>query len=131
MSRRFTIDPNKPFFIYDTPGDWQATVIHWSIFDVRGDYIGFVRNEAYDVYTAYGEWIGNLISDGRIVRNRHADRPPLLKQLPPKPEKPKLPASAPLQMLPAELGYSMLDVLDYDPDIFKRMSDLTPDAGEE
>ena len=25
MSRRFVIDPNKPFYIFDTAGDWQAT----------------------------------------------------------------------------------------------------------
>lgn len=129
--RKFDIDPNKPFFIYDTPGDWHATMLNWSIFDLRGDYIGFVRNENYDVYTTSGEWIGNLIKDGRIVRNRNADRPPLLKQVPPKPPKPQLPARSPLPPLTGDIGYSYVDVLEWDPDIFKRLSDLTPDAGEE
>ena len=93
MSRRFTIDPTKPFFIFDTAGEWHATVLGWYIFDLRGDYIGFVRNEGYDVYTTSGEWIGNLYKDGRIIRQRSADRPPLLKHVPPKPPKPKLPAA--------------------------------------
>jgi hypothetical protein len=31
----------------------------------------------------------------------------------------------------AELGFDRVDVLDWDPDIFKRLSDLTPDSGEE
>ncbi|HVU11291.1 MAG TPA: hypothetical protein VHD90_08435 [Phototrophicaceae bacterium] len=131
MSRRFTINPEKPFFIFDTAGEWHATALGWSIFDGRGDYIGFIRNEAYDVYTTSGEWIGNIIADGRIIRNRNVDRPPLLKKLPPKPPKPKLPSRAPLAPLPGDLGFSKLDVLEWDPEIFKRVSDLIPDAGED
>ncbi len=131
MSRRFTIDPAKPFFIFDTAGEWHATALNWYIFDQRGDYIGFIRNESYDVYTTSGEWIGSLYADGRIIRNRNVDRPPLLKQLPAKPPKPKLPARSPLAPLPGDLGFSKLDVLEWDPEIFKRISDLTPDAGEE
>lgn len=131
MSRKFTIDPNKFFFIYDTPGDWHGTVLNWAIFDLRGDYIGFVRNENYDVFTQSGEWIGNLYPDGRIIRNRNVDRPPLLKTLPPKPAKPKLPARAPLPPITGDLGYSKMDVLEWDPDVFKKLSDLVPDAGEE
>ncbi len=131
--RKFTIDPTKPFFIYDTPGDWHATMLNWAIFDLRGDYIGFVRNDIYDVYTTSGEWIGNLIKDGRITRNRNVDRPPLLKQseLPKKPVKPQLPARAPLPPLTGDMSYSYIDVLEWDPDVFKRLSDLTPDAGDE
>ncbi len=109
MSRRFTINPEKPFFIFDTAGEWHATALGWSIFDGRGDYIGFIR----------------------IIRNKNVDRPPLLKKLPPKPPKPKLPSRAPLASLPGELGFSKIDVLEWDPEIFKRVSDLIPDAGED
>lgn len=131
MARRFAIDPNKPFFIYDTRGEWHATVLHWYIFDGRGDYIGFVRNESYDVYTSSGEWIGQILHDGRIVRNKNVDRPPLLKKLPPKPPKANLPPRAPLPPMNVELGFSRIDVLEWDPEIFKRLSDLVPDQGEE
>lgn len=131
MSRRFTIDPTKPFFIYDTGGEWHATAFEWNIFDGRGDYIGFIRNEGYDVYTTSGEWIGNIVADGRIIRNKNVDRPPLLKKLPPKPPKPKLPPRAPLPPMTAELGFSKVDVLEWDPEVFKRISDLVADAGEE
>lgn len=131
MSRKFTIDPAKPFFLFDTAGEWHATVLNTYIFDVRGDYIGFIRNEAFDVYTQVGEWIGNIYQDGRIIRHRNAERPPLLKDVPPKPPKPKLPASAPLPPQTGDLGYSRIDVLEWDADIFKRLSDLVPDAGEE
>ena len=125
MARRFAIDPNKPFFIYDTRGEWHATVLQWYVFDGRGDYVGFVRNESYDVYTISGEWIGQIFHDGRIVRNKNVDRPPLLKKLPPKPSRAKLPP------MNAELGFSRMDVLEWDPEIFKRLSDLVPDQGEE
>lgn len=133
MSRKFVIDPNKPWFIFDTGGDWLATKIGEYIYDGRGDYIGFVKTEKYDVYTKYGEWIGNLFPDGRIIRKRSAPRPPLLKpsELPPKPAKPKMPGRAPLPPLNGDLGYDKIDVLEWDPDIFKRVSDLAPDAGEE
>jgi hypothetical protein len=131
MARKFTIDPNKFFFIFDTAGDWHGTVFNWAIFDLRGDYIGFVRNENYDVFTQSGEWIGNLYPDGRIIRNRNVDRPPLLKNLPPKPAKPKLPPRAPLPPINGDLGYSRMDVLEWDPEVFKKLSDLVPDAGEE
>ncbi|PJF27806.1 MAG: hypothetical protein CUN53_02655 [Phototrophicales bacterium] len=135
MSRRFTIDPKKPFFIYDTPGDWQGVVLSNFIFDPRGDYIGFIieeKPEVYDVYTASGEWIGYLIPDGRIVRKRTSDRRPLLKKLPPKPAKPNpFPSRAPLPPQTADLGFDRIDVLEWDPEIFKRLSDLIPDAGEE
>jgi hypothetical protein len=129
MSRPFVIDPNKPFYIYDTAGDWQAIKFGYFIFDTRGEYIGFCINDVHDVYTAGGEWIGNLIPDGRIVRKRTAPRLPLYKHLPPKPAKPeKLPARAPLPPQTADLGFDKIDVLEWDPEIFKRLSDLTPDA---
>lgn len=128
-SRKFVIDPQKPFFIFDTAGDWHATKLGSYLFDPRGDYIGFVLGEDYNVYTQYGEWIGNLYPDGRIIRRRSAPRPPLLKQLPPKPPKPdKLPARPPLPPQNAELGFDKIDALEWDPEVFKRVSDLKPDA---
>lgn len=129
MSRRLTIDPNKPWFVFDTAGDWHATKLGNYLFDPRGEYIGFVMGENYDVYTASGEWIGQLYHDGRIIRKRSAARQPLLKTLPPKPTKPeKLPARAPLPPQTGELGFDKIDVLEWDPEIFKRLSDFTPDA---
>lgn len=129
--RRFTIDPTKFFYVYDTRGDWHATILNNNIWDTRGDYIGFIRDEdgeGYEVFTTVGEWIGYLIQDGRIVRKRTAEKRPLLKEKVEKPPKPeKLPARAPLPPMTADLGFTLLDVLDWDPEIFKRLSDLVPD----
>jgi hypothetical protein len=44
----------------------------------------------------------------------------------PKPD--RFPARAPLPPQNAELGFDKIDVLEEDPNIFKRISDLTPDA---
>lgn len=124
----FVIDPQKPFFIFDSKGEWHATLINGCLWDARGEYIGFVRSDAYDVYTAYGEWIGNLTRDGRIVRRRVVERQPLLKIKRLRPEKPKnLPAHAPLPPQHSELAHTMIDVLDWDPDVFKHIPDLKTD----
>jgi hypothetical protein len=127
--RQFKIDPAKPFFIFDTAGDWHGTKMGHYIFDSRGEYIGFVIGDTYNVYTTSGEWIGNLYPDGRVIRKRSADRPPLLQSLPPKPPKPaNLPARAPLPPQNAELGFDKIDVLEWNPEVFKQLSDLTPDS---
>lgn len=131
-TRKFTIDPAKNFFIYNTAGEWLATKMGVYIFDVRGDYIGYVLTDDHDVYTTSGEWIGNLYPDGRIIRKRNYTRRPLMKDLPPKPAKPeKLPSRAPLQQIPGDLGYDKVDVMEWDEEVFKRLSDLIPDAGED
>ena len=128
MLKKPNIDPEKPFFIYDTRGDWHATLIGSNLWDPRGEYIGFVLGDNYKVYTAQGEHIGDLAHDGRIIRKKHFDRPTLLADLPPVPPKPaKLPARAPLPPMFGELGFNVIDVLDWDPDIFKVVSDLKPD----
>ena len=130
--RKFAIDPEKHFFIYTTGGDWVGTKYGIYLFDQRGDYIGFVLTDVFDVYTTSGEWIGNLWPDGRIIRKRTVGRRPLLKKLPPKPPKPtNFPSRAPLPRTPGELGFDKIDVLEWDEEVFKRLSDLIPDAGED
>jgi hypothetical protein len=130
VSKAFKIDTNKPFFIFDTHGEWHATLIGGCIWDCRGEYVGFVRGENYDVYTEFGEWIGNLTKDGRIIRKRVLnERRPVFKDRPQRPAaKPKnLPPRAPLPPLTGDLGYHMIDVLDWDPDAFKNVPDLKDD----
>lgn len=115
----------KPFFIFDTHGDWHATKIGNVIWSSRGEYIGYVEGE--DVYKRDGEWIGRLSKDGRILKKRSEMRRELHPNPLPAPAKPQLPARAPLPPMMAELNFSTVDVLDEDPDIFKKISDLRPD----
>jgi hypothetical protein len=116
----------KPYFIFDTYGDWHATKLGNHIFDTRGEYIGFLEGE--DVYTADGEWVGRLSRDNRIIRKRTEQRRPLHPSPPPRPPKPDdLPARAPLAPMPSELTFDLIDVLEEDPETFKRISDLRKD----
>lgn len=127
MAGKFIIDPNKPFFIFDTRGDVHGIKQGDYLYDMRGEYIGYVRGDIYDVYTASGEWIGNLFPDGRIVRKRNADRRLLDPDRPEKQPKIRVTARVPLPPMTGDLGFDKLDVLEWDEDIFKRISDLTPD----
>jgi hypothetical protein len=127
MSRKFTIDPNKPFFIFDTRGEVHGIKQGDYLFDMRGDYIGYLVGDEYDVYTIYGEWIGNLWPDGRIVRKRTAQRKPLMVERPPKQAKIRVTARVPLPPMTGDLGFDKIDVLEWDDEVFKRVSDLLPD----
>ncbi len=124
------IDPSQPFFIFDTRGEWHATLLENCLWDARGDYVGFVRPPRYDVYSIDGRWIGNLTPDGRIIRKRMLDKQPTLKIRKLTPARPRnLPPRAPLPPLTADLGYHYVDVLEWDPDALKntltRKSGLT------
>ncbi|MCC6799562.1 MAG: hypothetical protein IT325_05575 [Anaerolineae bacterium] len=118
--------PERPGFIFDTRGDWHATKIGDALYSSRGEYIGFV--EGQDVYKRDGEWVGRLSRDGRILRKRAERRRGFHPNPPPTPPKPgRLPPRAPLPPMMAELEYSTIDVLDEEPDTFRRISDLRPD----
>lgn len=127
MSRKFVIDPEKTFFIFDTRGDVHGVVIGQYLFDMRGEYMGYVRGEDYNVYTTSGEWVGNIWPDGRIVRKRNYQRQPLETDRPPAQQKIRINARIPLPPMSADLGFDKVDVLEWDDEIFKRISDLTPD----
>ena len=113
-------------FIWNTYGDWSATLLDGHIWDLGGHWIGWVEENG-DVFKGDGEWIGMLSKDSRILKKRTAPRRELRTDIPPMPPKPDLPARAPLPPSFAELAYSEIDVLDEDPDIFKKLSDRRPD----
>ncbi len=115
-------------FIWNTRGDWIATLVDGHLWDPAGHWIGWVEGE--DVYKADGEWIGTLSRDGRILRRRSELRHDLHPRIPAVPAKPDLPTLPPLPPLFAELSHTVVDVAERDPDIFKRLSDRRPDMGE-
>lgn len=128
-ARNFVINANKPFFIFDSRGNWHATVLNSSIWDAYGRYVGFVRGPEHDVYTAKGEWIGQLMADGRIIRRRVYERQPELGLKKLRPRQPgNLPPNAPMPPSATELRYHYVDVLEWDPDVFSRASKRKSDA---
>jgi hypothetical protein len=125
----FVINTNQPFFIFDSDGNWHATVLNNCIWDAHGRYIGFVRGPEYDVYTAAGEWIGQLMVDGRIIRKRVYERQPELSLKKLRPRRPgNLPPDAPLPPSIAQLRYHYVDVLEWDPQIFERQANHQSDS---
>jgi hypothetical protein len=127
MAARYTIDREQPFFIFDSRGEAHALKLRDYVYDLRGEYIGYVRGGDYDVFTAGGEWIGALVPDGRIVRKRTGGRRPLDANRPAPQPRIRVTARIPLAPMSADLGFDQIDVLEWDEDIFKRISDLTPD----
>ncbi|MGF1505671.1 MAG: hypothetical protein GYB64_03025 [Chloroflexi bacterium] len=116
----------RPGYIWNTYGDWCATLVDGHIWDLRGNWIGWI-DENRDVYKADGEWIGTLSRDMRILRKRTARSRALQEHIPETPPKPELPARATLPPSFAELTYSEIDVLEEDPQAFQRISDLKKD----
>jgi hypothetical protein len=112
-------------FIFDTAGEWHAAKVGNYIFDTTGEWVAFV--EGGEVWTTDGGWVGRLSRDGRIVRKRSAAPRPLREDIPAAPPKIKLPSHAPLPPMVAELNFGTVDVLEEDPDIFKRVADLRKD----
>lgn len=112
-------------FIYNTRGDWEASRVGEHIFDLRGDWIAWLDGD--DVYTLDGEYVGYLSQDSRILRKRVKPSMRLRTDIPPHPGEPELPPRAPLPPMFSELSYSEVDMFEWDPDVFKRTSDLKPD----
>ena len=115
----------KPEYVWTTSGDWIATRIGNYIWDGSKTWVAWLDGQ--DVYTTDGEWIGSLSRDSRILRSRSAARKPLRTDIPSAPPSPDLPARAPLPPMFVELTYATVDVLDEDPEVFKRISDMRPD----
>lgn len=115
----------KPTIIYNTSGDWMATRVGNYIWDTEGNWVAWLDKD--DVYTLDGEFIGTVSRDNRILRKRAVQRLELRTDIPDKPVQPELPGRAPLPPMFAELGFDMIDVLEEDPGILKRTSDLRPD----
>ncbi|HEC21420.1 MAG TPA: hypothetical protein ENI95_00725 [Chloroflexi bacterium] len=124
-SKKRSKNAPKYQYIWNTYGDWVATKVGDYIWDLTGTWVAWVEDN--EVYKVDGEWVGTLSRDSRILRKRVSRRPPLRTDIPPAPEKPDLPARAPLPPAFAELTYSEIDVLEEDPDVFKRISDRRPD----
>lgn len=115
----------KPEFIWTTAGDWFATRVGDHIWDMTKTWVAWL--DGNEVYTIDGEWVGTLSRDSRILRARSAMRKPLRTDLPEAPPKPELPGRPPLPPMFSELNYATIDVLEEDPDVFKRVSDMRPD----
>lgn len=102
------------FPIYTTHGDWIATLVGRYIYSREGHWIGWVDADSH-VYSVRGEYAGWLSRDFRVLRRR--DTTPLFPKRvpPPPPPKVKMPHTAPLPPMMAELTYDTIDLFEEAP----------------
>lgn len=110
--------------IYTTGGDLGALMIYPFLFNTRGEWIGFVTQEK-DVYSVLGYYVGYLGDGPRILRKRTFDYDKPRLSPPRAPSNITRPATVPLAPLMPELPYSVIDILEDEP---QRLT--TVDAGD-
>jgi hypothetical protein len=108
--------PNKSIPIYSTGGDYEAFMIYPMIYNMNGEWIGFVTSKR-EVYDVRGTYVGWLTDDPRILRKRSDQfNKPKLTPPPAPSSRAPVPARAPLPPMMAELSYDTIDVLQEEPD---------------
>ena len=110
--------------IYSTSGEWVALIHEGYLYDTYGEWVGWLDGK--DVYTRDGEYAGFVSDDGRILRDR-IRQGRSVRAAPPAAPRIKAPSKVPLSPLFSELPWSVVDVFEEDPDLFKRISELKPD----
>jgi hypothetical protein len=102
--------------IYTSNGDTGAILIHPYIFNLSGEWIGWVDNER-TVFSVHGHYVGKLTMEPRILRKREWGYGRERRTSPPPPEKVRLPAQFPLAPQLPEIPTFMMDVLDDYPEL--------------
>jgi hypothetical protein len=101
--------------IYTSPGDLGAYLIYPYLYSPQGEWIGFVTRKR-EVYSVLGNYVGILSNDRRILRKRSYDFSRPRKEPPPHQPRITVPATVPLAPMMAELTYTMIDVLEDEPE---------------
>jgi hypothetical protein len=101
--------------IYVTRGDVEAFLFYPHIYNRGGDWIGWVTPKR-EVYSVLGYYVGYLTDDPRILRKRATSTLKPRLTPPPHPESIRLPATVPLAPMMSELTFSLIDVLQEEPE---------------
>jgi hypothetical protein len=104
----------RPRPLYNTHGDCAALLISSYIFNRSGEWIGWVASENM-VYDVDGIYVGWLSDEMRILRKR-SNVSEERREPPNPPGRIRAPATIPLPPLMPELPYSIIDVLDEQPE---------------
>ena len=111
--------------IYQSNGAWVAVYNEGHLWNVDGEWIGFVVGR--EVFDTGGQYLGFLSDDRRLLRKRSiGDDVPHI-DAPPRPERPVIPATMPLAPLFRELPYQIIDMFDEYPDRLVYVSETRPD----
>ena len=97
--------------IYRTDGEWVGVYVEGNVFNVDGEWLGFAAGR--EIFDPAGQYLGFLSDDRRLLRKKSLSRRPPKLQPPPRPVKPRIPASMPLppMMLAHSHRYSSMGVV--------------------
>jgi hypothetical protein len=110
--------------IYRSDGEWVGVYHRGNLFNADGEWIGFVRGR--EVYDPAGLYLGFLSDDRRLLRKRTPPQKARL-QPPPRPERPRLPASMPLAPMLRALPHQYVDMFEEYPERLMYISETRPD----
>lgn len=111
--------------IYTTRGEHSAFFDNGYLYNVSGEWIGFVDTRNGYVFSVLGEYVGYVNRDGRILRKRAMDDVIPKRTPPPAPPRRATPSSVPLAPMMSDLSFDTIDVLE---DMPERLH--TMDSGE-
>ena len=101
--------------VYSSKGDTEAYLVYPYLYDSRGEWIGFVTRDR-EVYSVYGQYVGWLSDDPRVLRKRtYSFSKPKISP-PPNPGRLSVPSLGPLAPMMPELTYDVVDILLDEPD---------------
>ena len=110
--------------IYRSDGEWVGVYHRGNLFNADGEWIGFVKGR--QVYDRAGLYLGFLSDDRRLLRKRTPREKPRLPP-PPRPERPRLPASMPLAPMLRALPHQYVDMFEEYPERLMFISETRPD----
>jgi len=110
------MDTRKPIIpIYTSRGDVEVFLVYPHLFNLQGEWIGFVTPER-EVYSVLGHYVGYLNNDPRLLRKRALEVTKPRLTPPTRPRKVYPPATFPLAPLMSELYQDTMDVLLEEPE---------------
>jgi hypothetical protein len=101
--------------IYTSRGDLGAYLVYPHLYNEMGEWIGWVT-EKREVFSVLGSYAGWLTDDPRILRKRAYNFSKPRVKPPPKQPRIKVPATVPLPPMMSELTYTIVDVLEEEPE---------------
>jgi hypothetical protein len=109
-------DQQKMIPIYTSKGETGAVLLDCYIFNLAGDWIGWIDAEK-NVFSVHGHYVGKLSKDPRILRRREWGYGRERRTPPATPEKVSIPPHFPLPPMLPEIPTFMMDVLEEYPEM--------------
>lgn len=111
--------------IYRSDGEWVGVYVGGNIFNVDGEWLGFAAGR--EIFDPVGQYLGFLSDDRRLLRKKSLSRRPPKLQPPPRPARPRIPATMPLPPMMRELPHHIIDMFEEYPERLVYVSETRPD----